>query len=84
MAVLENLLVPMDYCLHADEKAERERAQEVLQSVGLTHRRHALAETKHAQVEPDDRAEEQRHRQHVQDIGQRIDPERVANCVPQS
>jgi branched-chain amino acid transport system ATP-binding protein len=45
MTVLENLLVPMDYCLHAGEKAERERAEEVLQSVGLTHRRHALAET---------------------------------------
>jgi branched-chain amino acid transport system ATP-binding protein len=45
MTVLENLLVPMDYCLAGSEKAERERAEEVLQSVGLTRRRDAPAET---------------------------------------
>jgi branched-chain amino acid transport system ATP-binding protein len=45
MTVLENLLVPMDYCLAGSEKAERERAEEVLQSVGLTRRRDALAES---------------------------------------
>ena len=45
MTVLENLLVPMDYCLAGSEKAERERAEEVLQSVGLTRRRDAPAES---------------------------------------
>jgi branched-chain amino acid transport system ATP-binding protein len=44
MTVLENLLVPMDYCL-GNEKAERQRAEEVLQSVGLTPRRDAPAES---------------------------------------
>jgi branched-chain amino acid transport system ATP-binding protein len=44
MTVLENLLVPMDYCL-GNEKAEYERAEEVLQSVGLTRRRDAPAES---------------------------------------
>lgn len=45
MTVLENLLVPMDYCLHASEKTERQRAEEVLQSVGLTRRRDDPAES---------------------------------------
>jgi branched-chain amino acid transport system ATP-binding protein len=45
MTVLENLLVPMDYCIHASEKTERQRAEAVLQSVGLEGRRDALAET---------------------------------------
>jgi branched-chain amino acid transport system ATP-binding protein len=45
MTVLENLLVPMDYCLHASEKTERQRAEEVLHSVGLTGRRDDLAES---------------------------------------
>jgi branched-chain amino acid transport system ATP-binding protein len=44
MTVLENLLVPMDYCL-GNEKAEHERAEELLQSVGLTRRRDAPAES---------------------------------------
>lgn len=45
MSVLENLLVPMDYCLHASEKTERQRADEVLRSVGLERRRDDLAES---------------------------------------
>jgi branched-chain amino acid transport system ATP-binding protein len=45
MTVLENLLVPMDYCFSGSERSERERAEEVLQSVGLTRRRDAPAES---------------------------------------
>jgi branched-chain amino acid transport system ATP-binding protein len=44
MTVLENLLVPMDYC-GVEAKDERDRAEEVLRSVGLTRRRDALAES---------------------------------------
>ena len=44
MTVLENLLVPMDYC-RSDGTDKRERAEEVLQSVGLTRRRDAPAES---------------------------------------
>lgn len=43
MTVLENLLVPLDYRI-GSEKAERERAEEVLASVGLLARRNAPAE----------------------------------------
>ena len=45
MSVLENLLVPMDYCYSGSERAERERAEEVLASVGLARRRDAPAES---------------------------------------
>jgi branched-chain amino acid transport system ATP-binding protein len=44
MTVLENLLVPMDYC-GVEAKNEMERAEEVLRSVGMTRRRDALAES---------------------------------------
>jgi branched-chain amino acid transport system ATP-binding protein len=44
MTVLENLLVPMDYC-GVEAKNETERAEEVLRSVGMTRRRDALAES---------------------------------------
>jgi branched-chain amino acid transport system ATP-binding protein len=44
MTVLENVIVPMDYCAN-DAKPKRERAEEVLESVGLTKRRDALAES---------------------------------------
>jgi branched-chain amino acid transport system ATP-binding protein len=44
MTVFENLLVPMDYCT-VDAKDERQRAEEVLRSVGLSRRRDALAES---------------------------------------
>jgi branched-chain amino acid transport system ATP-binding protein len=43
MTVLENLLVPLDYRI-GSELAERERAEEVLASVGLLARRNAPAE----------------------------------------
>lgn len=45
MSVLENLLVPMDYGAGEAGKTRRERAEEVLASVGLDARRHAPAET---------------------------------------
>jgi branched-chain amino acid transport system ATP-binding protein len=44
MTVFENLLVPMDYCT-VDAEDERQRAEEVLRSVGLSRRRDALAES---------------------------------------
>jgi len=44
MTVLENLLVPMDY-LKTSARKEVERADEVLQSVGLISRRNDLSET---------------------------------------
>jgi branched-chain amino acid transport system ATP-binding protein len=43
MSVLQNLLVPMDYRL-ASESAERRRAEELLDAVGLARRRDAPAE----------------------------------------
>ena len=43
MTVLENLLVPLDYRI-GSERAQRERAEEVLASVGLLARRNAPAE----------------------------------------
>jgi branched-chain amino acid transport system ATP-binding protein len=45
MSVMENLLVPMDYCASGSGRSERERAEEVLQSVGLAPRRDAPAES---------------------------------------
>jgi branched-chain amino acid transport system ATP-binding protein len=45
MTVLENLLVPMDYCFSGGERSERQRAEEVLHSVGLHARRDAPAES---------------------------------------
>jgi branched-chain amino acid transport system ATP-binding protein len=44
MTVLENLLVPMDYS-GVDARDGRERAEEILRSVGLTRRRDAPAES---------------------------------------
>ena len=44
MTVLENLLVPMDYC-HRGRGDERQAAEEILSSVGLIGRRDHAAET---------------------------------------
>ena len=44
MTVLENLLVPMDYCARSSERDERAAAEEVLASVGLIARRDHAAE----------------------------------------
>jgi branched-chain amino acid transport system ATP-binding protein len=45
MSVLENLLVPMDYCFSGSQRSEVRRAEDVLDSVGLAGRRDAPAES---------------------------------------